>query len=302
MIDSVRVFDAGQVRDLVIGSLPILIPRLLAAILVLLVFWLGQRLTRPPLRAVMRRARLHETLIHMLVDNVYRFVVLVFGFVMAASQLGVNVTAALAGISIVGVAVGFAAQDTLSNIIAGFLIFWDKPFLVDDFITVQDRYGRVTEITMRTTRIRTPQNTFVVIPNKHVIDTVVVNHTKHGAIRVEVPIGIAYRESIAEARRVILEALRQDADILPEPAPDVVAAELASSSVDLLVRVWIDDPELERPMFHRTLETSKRALDAAGIQIPYPHLQLFLERAEEPVWRELARVLRREPDGPGTRS
>jgi small conductance mechanosensitive channel len=166
---------------------------------------------------------------------------------------------------------------------------------VDDFITVQTHYGRVVEITMRTTRIRTPQNTFVVIPNKHVIDTVVVNHTKHGAIRVEVPIGIAYKESIPGARRVILEAVRKDPDVLADPAPDVVAKELAGSSVDLLVRVWIDDPELERPMFHRALEASKLALDAAGIQIPYPHLQLFIERAEEPVWRELARFAHRAP-------
>lgn len=295
MKDSTRLLDPDAFQAMLAGWLPTMIPRLLAAVAVLLVFWIAQRLTRPPLRGLMRRAHLHETLIHMVVDNVYRFVVMIFGIVMAAAQLGVNVTAALAGISIVGVAVGFAAQDTLSNIIAGFLIFWDKPFLVEDFITVQSHYGRVVEITMRSTRIRTPQNTFVVIPNKHVIDSVVVNHTKHGAIRVEVPIGIAYKEFIPDARRVVLAAVGKDLDVLADPAADVVAKALADSSVDLLVRVWIDDPELERPIFYRVLEASKLALDAAGIQIPYPHLQLFVERAEEPVWRELARFAPRTP-------
>ncbi len=296
MPEPIRLFEPGGLAAMVAQWLPTMIPRLIAAIAVLAVFWLIQRLGRPPLRGLMRRGGLHETLIHMVVDNVFRFAVMVFGVVMAAAQLGVNVTAALAGISIVGVAVGFAAQDTLSNIIAGFLIFWDKPFLVDDHITVQQYYGRVTEITMRSTRIRTPQNTFVIIPNKHVIDTVVVNHTKHGAVRVEVPIGIAYREHIPTARRVLLEALRGDPDILDDPAPDVVTRELGASSVDLLVRVWVDDPAIERPMSDRTLEACKLALDAAGIQIPFPHLQLFLEKAEEPVWRELARFAPRGPE------
>jgi len=299
MSDSTAVLEPAQIPGLIETWLPIILPRLGVAIGIIVLFWALQRVTRPPLRALMRRAGIHETLIHMVVDNLYRFVVMMFGIVTAASQVGVNVTAALAGISIVGVAVGFAAQDTLSNIIAGFLIFWDKPFQVNDFITVQSHYGQVTEITMRSTRIRTPQNTFVVIPNKHVIDTVVVNHTKHGEIRIDVPVGIAYKESIPEARRVMLEAIQGDADILDDPAPDVVTTELNSSSVDLFLRVWIDDAALERPVFYRTLEAAKLALDTAGIQIPYPHLQLFVERAEEPVWKELSRFATRAPEKDG---
>jgi small conductance mechanosensitive channel len=286
MIDLAKLLDPDQITTALFKFLP----RLAAGIVVVILFWALQRLTRPPLKAILRRAGIHETLIQMLVDNLYRFAVMIFGLVMGAAQLGVNVTAALAGISIVGVSIGFAAQDSLSNMIAGFLIFWDKPFLVGDYVTLQEHYGRVVEITMRSTRIRTQQNTYVVIPNKHIIDTVVVNHTKHGEIRVEVPIGIAYKEFIPEARKAMLEAVRGLEDILADPAPDVVAAELGGSSVDLLVRVWIDDPSLERPVFYRTLEACKLALDRAGIQIPYPHLQLFVEKIEEPVWRDLARL------------
>ena len=266
------------------------LPRLATALVVLLVFWIAQRVTRPMLRLVLRRASMHETLIRMLVDNLYRVVVMVFGVVMAAGTLGINITAALAGISVVGVAVAFAAQDSLGNMIAGFLIFWDKPFLVGDFLTVQEQYGRVVEITMRTTRIRTQRNTYVVIPNKHIIDSVVVNHTKHGAIRIEVPIGIAYKESIPEARRVMLDAARSLPGVIGEPASDVVAAELAGSSVNLLVRVWIDEPELERSVFYGTLEACKLALDRAGIQIPYPHLQLFVDDVEDRVWNKLGAI------------
>ncbi|HTK55371.1 MAG TPA: mechanosensitive ion channel domain-containing protein [Gemmatimonadales bacterium] len=137
--------------------------------------------------------------------------------VMAASQLGINVGAALAGIGVVGIAMGFAAQETIANMIAGFLIFWDRPFKVGDFITTEEQYGEVREITMRTTRIRTMENTYVVIPNKQIIGDMLVNHSLYGEVRVNVPVGIAYREKIAEARRVLLPAARGVAGVLGDP-------------------------------------------------------------------------------------
>lgn len=276
-----------------------LAPRLAAAVFVFLIFYVVQLVTRRPLRGILRRANLHETLIHMLVDNIYGVVMIVLGLVSAGGQLGINVTAALAGISVVGIAVGLAAQDSLSNMIAGFLIFWDKPFLVGDYLTVMNQYGRVAEITMRSTRIRTQQNTYVVIPNKHIIDSVVVNHTRHGEIRVEVTIGIAYRESIPEARKVILEALKEIDWLLEKPTPDVVASQCASSSVDLIVRAWINDAAIERKTFFRMTEVSKLALDAAGIQIPYPHLQVFLEDVEDRFIRKTAGLLAASRGGDG---
>jgi small conductance mechanosensitive channel len=276
--------------DRIAALLEQMVPRVLAAILVFLLFWLLQRLTRPALRALLHRAHLHETLIHMLVDNLYKFTIITFGLVSAAGQLGINVTAALAGISIAGIALGFAAQDSLANLVSGFLIFWDKPFLVGDYITVGGQYGCVTEITMRSTRIRTQQNTYVVIPNKHVIDQVVVNHSMYGETRVEVPIGIAYKESIPEARRVLLEAVRSVEHVMETPAPDVVARETAGSSLELLVRVWVDEAKHERPVFFATLEACKLALDRAGIQIPYPHLQVFMDDVEPRVVEKLARL------------
>lgn len=286
MPDALPWNDPAQLSAMIVGFTP----KLLSAVLILLLFWLLQRITRPTLRAILRRAKIHETLIRMLIDNLYRFAILMFGLVTAAGQIGVNVTAAIAGIGVAGFAIGFAAQDSLANIISGFLIFWDKPFQVGDFLTVQDQYGRVVEITMRTTRIRTQQNTYVVIPNKHIIDTVMVNHTKHGEIRIEVPVGIAYKEFIPEARRVMLEAVASVPGVIDDPPSDVVTAELGGSSVNLLVRVWVDKPELERPTFYATLEACKLALDRAGIQIPYPHLQLFVDNVEDRVWDRLAAI------------
>jgi len=263
------------------------LPSIFAAVVVLFAFWVAYRITRVSFRAILRRGGLHETLIGMLVDNIYKLVLMAFGVVMAADQLGVNVGAALAGLGVAGIAVGFAAQDSLSNTIAGFVVFWDKPFEVGDWVTVADQYGRVSDITMRSTRIRTNNNTYVVIPNKSIIDQVLVNHSKHGETRIDVPIGIAYKENIPQARKVLLEAVQNLQGVAASPPPDVVTTETADSSVNLLVRVWIEDAGQEQPVYFRTLEASKLALDAAGIQIPFPHLQLFVDNVEDRVWKHL---------------
>ena len=143
---------------------------------------------------------------------------------------------------------------------------------------------------MRTTRLRTMENTYVVIPNKQIIGDLLVNHSMYGETRVNVPLGIAYKESIDEARRVLLDAVRPIAGVLDVPPPEVVAMELGDSSVNLQLRVWIADAALERKVFHDVMEAAKKALDAAGIEIPFPHLQLFVEDVRDRVWTGAART------------
>lgn len=271
------------------------LPKVFLALVVLVLFWLIYRMTRLPLSGLLERAGLHRTLVNLLVTNLYRATVLVFAVVMAADQIGVNVGAALAGLGVVGIAVGFAAQDSIANVFAGIMIFMDKPFEVGHWITVVDQYGEVNDITMRSTRIRTKRNTYVVIPNKTIIDEVLVNHSQKGVTRVDVPIGIAYKESILGARQVMLASVRGLDGVLTDPPPDVVVAELGDSSVNLNLRVWIERATDEEPVFFCVLEAAKLALDEAGIEIPFPHLQLFLENIEDRVWQKLAQ---HRPDAP----
>jgi small-conductance mechanosensitive channel len=162
------------------------LPKLFVAILLLVTFVIGSKFSRKPLAAALRRTGLVDALIKLLVDKIYHYAVLSMGLVMALDQLGVNVAAALAGLGIAGIAVGFAAhaaQDTLSNVISGITIFLDKPFEVGDWIKTADVYGEVSEITLRTTRIRTKRNTWIVIPNRAIIDSVLENHSKREARR-----------------------------------------------------------------------------------------------------------------------
>jgi len=281
--------DAEQVRL----ALTAFLPRFAAALLVLAGFWVLLRVTQPALRAALHRAQFVDGLIRLLIDGLFRGVIFVLGVAMAMSQLGINITALLAGVGVAGIALGFAAQETVANMIAGFLIFWDRPFKIGDYITTEDQYGEVKEITLRTTRIRTLDNTYVVIPNKQIIGDTLVNHSMYGETRVVVKIGIAYKERIAEARAVILEAIKGVTGAMTDPAPDVVARSLGDSSVNLEVRVWVDDPALERPVGARLVEACKVALDKAGIEIPFPHQQLFIENIDDRVWEKAARFLGR---------
>ena len=143
---------------------------------------------------------------------------------------------------------------------------------------------------MRTTRIQTAQNSYVVIPNKAIVDSDVQNLSKYGDYRVDVPIGIAYKEDISAAREVLLACVKGDKDIKEQPVPQVAVVSLGSSSVDLALRVWIGDARQEPAVMAGYIEKAKRALDAAGIQIPYPHLQLFIDGIEDSVVGKLQRV------------
>jgi len=231
---------------------------------------------------------MEEALVGLLVDNILYYAVMVVGLVMAAAQLGINVGAALAGLGVIGLALAFAAQDSVANVISGIIIFWDKPFVLGDWIKVEDQFGCVNNITLRSTRIRTPRNTYVVIPNKSIIDAVLENLSQHGELRVDVGVGIAYKEDIRAARRVLLEAVSKIDTVKSDPAPDVVVEELGDSSVNLNVRVWIDGAQDRQSTYFKTIEAAKLALDEAGIEIPFPHLQLFVDDVEDRVWDRAA--------------
>ncbi len=252
------------------------LPSLFAAALIFVFFWFLFRATRSALRHLLLRTGFETALIGMVV-NVYRFVLLALGIVMAASQLGINVGAALAGLGVVGLTIGFAAKDSLSNVMAGFLIFWDKPFHVGEWVTLGDHYGKIAEITMRTTRVQTRDNRWVIIPNASVIDQVLVNHSTNGATRLQIPVGIGYMDEIPKARNAILEAMRQINKVLQSPSPAVVVNDLGASSVDLLVFVWIENAEDEKPVFFEVVETVKIALDKAGVSIPSPQLDVSVK-------------------------
>lgn len=256
------------------------VPRVLVALLVFLLFFGIYRVLLTLLRRFLRRSKRVDRGLQNLLVKTFRVVGLIFITMMVLAQLNVDIAALLAAISIVGIAVGFAARDSLENFISGITILMDKPFRIGDNIEVEDVYGTVEEITLRSTRIRTLNHEYMVMPNTMMINQKVINHTILGLVRVEIPFGIAYKEYPQKARDVVIKLPEGDTRIRPDYKPEVVVTELADSSVNMVLRLFLINPKLEVPVRLEYIEKIREALRAADIEIPFPHLQLFIDEAK----------------------
>jgi small-conductance mechanosensitive channel len=195
------------------------------------------------------------------------------GAIVILSYFGVNVTALTASLGIVGLALSLAAQDTLSDAIAGFIILMDQPFRVGDRIQITDEntWGDVVEIGTRTTRIRTRDNRMVIVPNSTIGTSQVVNYTfPDPEYRVETHVGIGYGTDIERARNIIIDTVRQVPGILPDRSVDALYNEMGDSSMIFRVRWWIESYEDTRRIYDRVHTALQKALDAAEIDMPFP--------------------------------
>ncbi|HVS02583.1 MAG TPA: mechanosensitive ion channel family protein [Thermoanaerobaculia bacterium] len=258
------------------------LPSLVAAVLVLVLFFLLSGLVTRVLGGVLRRSRGDPALAQILLPLV-RYAILGLGLIMAASQAGLAVGSLLAGVGVAGIAIGLAAQDSLGNVVAGFTILWDRPFRIGDRVTVAETYGQVMQIGLRSTRLRTLEQLDVILPNKEVINNVIVNHTLTPNLRLGVPLSIAYGADIREARQVLLAAVEDHPKIHRQPEPQVVVTELGDNGVHLELRVFLQDAQDERQVLFALFEVAKLALDEAGIEIPFPQRTLHISAKTPPL-------------------
>lgn len=219
-----------------------------------------------------------------LVRNVLAVVLITFGMTTVLSQFGVNVLSVITTLGVVGIAVGFAAQETLSNFIAGITLLVERPFRIGDWVEINGQTGRVEEITLRTTRLVTRSNITVSIPNASVASSDITNLSAGGPLRVETAVGIAYKESAKAARDVMTPILEAHESVLQSPGrkPQIWLKDLGDSSVNLVLLYWVSPANIatQPKISAEILEQCKEALDAAGIEIPFPHLQLFIDDAK----------------------
>jgi len=254
------------------------IPNLMAAVILACIFWVILKLTKRILSTTMRKAKVPEEA----GDIVVRFsgyVVVIIAMLTIASQLGIKITSLLAGLGVAGLAISFAAQDTVANVISGITLLIDRPFKKGDWICFGDLHASVTAVRLRTTVLTSFDNETIVVPNKALAQERIRNFTLTPRIRVKVPIGIAYKENIQAAREVILATIKDDNRILATPAPTVIVIGLGDSSINLQLRFWTQDPLMQYSLQWEYTEHCKHALDDAGIEIPFPHSQIFIERS-----------------------
>ncbi len=244
-------------------------PKLITAILIYLAgMWIINRVIRAT-RKVMHKSKYDESLQKFLL-NLFSWVLKVFLIIVVISRLGVDVTTFAAVIAAAGLAVGLALQGSLSNFAGGVLLMIFKPYRIGDLIEAQGILGVVKEVEIFTTKLITPQNKLAIVPNGAMANGNIINYTAEGKMRVDTVIGVGYGEDIKKTKEVLLNVLTSNPKVLQDPAPSVNVMELADSSVNFAVRPFCK-PEDYWDVYFNTYENCKLALDAAGIEIPYPH-------------------------------
>jgi small conductance mechanosensitive channel len=175
------------------------------------------------------------------VQNIVKYSLLSIGLVYALNAIGIKTTAVLASLGIVGLTIGFAARDALSNIISGILIFIDRPFVLGDLVDIEGSYGRVDKITLRSTRIVTLDGRMLAVPNTEVINKTVASYTNFPNLRIDVAVSVSVTEDLENARNILLETVKADPDYMNDPPPRVVVKQLNDYNVILELQVWLED-------------------------------------------------------------
>jgi small conductance mechanosensitive channel len=269
-LDDVKdpLFWVDTLKDLALAVLAF-IPRLIVAGLFLVFFWLIYRGLRRVITGALTTAGVDQSIRDML-GHLLKWAIMGFGAVIACNQIGVQIAALLTGVSIIGLAVGFAAKETIENFIAGIVIFWDKPFKIGDQVEIEGTAGRIQRVTFRSTRILDGAGKMVVFPNTQMLSKKLMNNSAHPLTAVKVVVGIAYQESIDDARRVLLGMFKGDERVCRDPEPSVGVQECTPASVQLALSFWVVDESLEASLKLEYLEKAKKTLDAASIEPTAP--------------------------------
>lgn len=250
------------------------------------------------LRAGFRTARL---MLELLADNHHRFEIVqertIPVFDMTAKMLlaglgayiflmiwGINPTAWLASAGVIGIAVGFAAKDTLANLFSGISIIADAPYKIGDYIVLDTgERGKVTSLGMRSTRLLTRDDVEVTVPNGVIANAKIVNESggpwvKH---RIRVPVGVAYGSDVDEVCNVLEGTATSHPEVVKQPAPRVRMRAFGPSSLDFELLAWIDHPQLRGRIRHELLMNINKNFKQNGIEIPFPQTDIHLRTMPE---------------------
>jgi small-conductance mechanosensitive channel len=201
--------------------------------------------------------------------------------IMMLNQMGFKLTVLLGAAGIAGIAIGFAAQTSVSNIISGIFLISEKPFVVGDLIKAGDTLGIVFSIDLLSVKLRKLDNLFVRIPNETLIKTEVTNVTRFPIRRMDLNIGVAYKEDVGKVKEVLADIAAKNPFCLDEPKPLILFKDFGSSALEFMFGLWFVKTDYFA-LRNSIMQEIKERFDAEGIEIPFPHTTLYTGLATEP--------------------
>ena len=228
----------------------------------------ASRITRRALSRV--RGFRHDQTVLSFVVQVVRVVVYIVGFIAVLQRLGVQTTSIIAVLGAASLAVGLALQGTLSNVAAGVLLLVLRPYKVGDVIDVGGASGTVQRLDLFTTQMSNANNHKIVVPNSRVLNEVIVNLTGQKTRRIEILFTVGYGDDLTKARQVLAGVAQSHASVLDDPAPWTGVTGLLDSAVQVTLHAWVRVEDWWQTQAD-LMQGGKEGLDAAGIEIPFPH-------------------------------
>lgn len=258
-----QIIDAAVPLAMTVGL------NLVLAILVLIVgFWLAGRIGKWIKKALDRMPNFDEAVANFLA-SIARYLIIIITILAVLDRFGVETTSLIAVLGAAGLAVGLALQGTLSNVAAGVMLLMFRPFKLGNFIEVAGHAGTVKGISLFTTELATPDNVQIIVPNAAVWGDSVKNYNGHPTRRCDITMGISYGSDINKALAILKDCWSKDSRVLSDPEPFQGVVNLGDSSVDIVVRLWVNGSDYWPVKFDLT-KAMKEALDAGGIEIPFP--------------------------------
>ena len=248
--------------------------KVIAAIAIFIIGrWIAQGVRRV-VRRVMEKAEVDPIIIGFTASIAY-IALLAFVVIAALGQLGIQTTSFIAILGAAGLAIGLALQGSLANFAAGFLMIIFRPFKVGDFIEGAGVAGVVEAIQIFTTTLKTGDNKLIIIPNAKLSGDNIINYSAQETRRVDMTVGVAYDADLSRVKEILKEIVSKDERVLSDPEPMIAVAELADSSVNLVVRAWVKTADYWGVKFDAT-ETIKKRFDEEGIGIPFPQRDIHI--------------------------
>lgn len=271
--------DQTAMQDMLSSVIPFVTTyglQVVGAVVILIVGKIAAGFCANLVRKVLGKANTDPVLVGFLA-NMVRYAILAFTVIAAMSKFGIQTTSFIAVLGAAGLAVGLALQGSLSNFAAGVLLLIFRPFSLDDLITAGGAFGKVVDIGIFTTTLHTPDNQKVIIPNSGVMGGNITNVNANPTRRVDLTAGISYGDDIGKAKAVLEKVCADHPKVLADPAPNVAVVELADSSVNFVVRPWVNTGDYWDVYFEVT-RAIKEELDKAGISIPFPQQDVHMHQ------------------------